>query len=135
MDTDDRDPAESPPRPGDGRDPGPRPVATLRDGAWGLLAAALYAVTTVQFVGLAVALVRLDTPPSGTGPFLGFLVTVVWLLTIHWFAVGAWRRSVWGCPFQHAADAQVVRRCPRHATVEAAGTSPVGEPPADPATR
>jgi hypothetical protein len=105
------------PRPGDPRDPGPRPAAQLRDLWWGALAVTVSVVTAVQVLGLAVALVRLDPGPTTGGLVLGFLVTVVWLLTIWWLVVGAWRRSVWGCPFSHTIDAPAARRCPRHAPV------------------
>jgi hypothetical protein len=105
------------PRPGDPRSRGPRPAATPRDLLWGLLVVALVVVTAVQVVGLAVAAARLQPPPSSGGLVLGFLVTVVWLLTIYWLAMGAWRRSVWGCPFDHRDDAPPARRCPRHHVV------------------
>jgi hypothetical protein len=72
-------------------------------------------LTAVQLVGLTIAVVRLETAPSGGGLVLGFLITVVWLLTIYWLVMGAWRRSVWGCPFEHDADAPAARRCQRHA--------------------
>jgi hypothetical protein len=56
-----------------------------------------------------------ETAPTGGALFLGFLITVVWLLTIFWLVMGAWRRTVWGCPFEHDEEAAAARRCPRHA--------------------
>jgi hypothetical protein len=82
---------------------------------WVGLAAVLALVTVVQLVALVRALVGDDVPTlGGGGLLLGFLVTVVWLLTIAWVVLGAWRRSVWGCPFSHDAAAPEARRCPRH---------------------
>ena len=114
---DDFGPATAAPAPGDPRDPGPRPRPTVRDLAWGTLTGGLVAVTAVQFVVLTVALLRLEVRPSTGGLFVGFLITVVWLLTIHWLALGAWRRSVWGCPFHHTTRGADARRCVRHALV------------------
>jgi hypothetical protein len=111
------------PRPGDPRAGGPRPTASGRDLLWGALAVALVVLTLVQLVGLSLAVVRLEVAPSGGALVVGFLITVVWLLTIFWLVMGAWRRSVWGCPFEHDADAPAARRCPRH----------VGVPPTTPA--
>ncbi len=71
-------------------------------------------LTVVQLAGLTLAVVRLETAPSGGALVLGFLITVVWLLTVFWLVMGAWRRSVWGCPFEHGADAPATRRCQRH---------------------
>jgi hypothetical protein len=82
-------------------------------------------VTVVQLVGLAVAAAHLQPAPSTGGLVLGFLVTVVWLLTIYWLVMGAWRRSVWGCPFDHRHDAAPARRCPRHPGV--VGDDPGGD--------
>lgn len=107
-------PPDGAPRPGDPRSTGPRPPAAPRDLLWGLLVVALVLVTAVQLVGLAVAAARLQPPPTTGGLVLGFLVTVVWLLTISWLVLGAWRRSVWGCPFEHRVDAPPARRCARH---------------------
>lgn len=101
-----------PPEPGDPRDPGPRPAGGPRDLGWAALAAGLVVVTAAQLVALVAVLVR--TGASGGGAVLGFLVTVVWLLTISWLVLGAWRRTVWGCPFAHEHDAVVDRRCARH---------------------
>jgi hypothetical protein len=77
-------------------------------------------ITAYQFVGLAWSLVHLEQRPGGGALFLGFLITVVWLVTIWWVVMGAWRRTVWGCPFDHRPDASEPRRCPRHAHVDAA---------------
>jgi hypothetical protein len=108
------------PRPGDPRDPGPRPPARGRDVLWLSLAIALVTSTAVQLVALVRALVGDDLPRiGGAGLLLGFAITVVWLLTVAWFSLGAWRRTVWGCPFSHAGDAPIARRCVRHALVEA----------------
>jgi hypothetical protein len=49
---------------------------------------------------------------------------VVWFLTIYWLVAGAWRRSVWGCPFEHTEDAHFDRRCQRHALVSAEEHAP-----------
>jgi hypothetical protein len=107
------------PRPGDPRDPGPRPPGRGRDAAWLGLAVVLVTVTAVQFLALARAFLVGDLPPLGTGGLLlAFAFTVVWLLAIAWFALGAWRRSVWGCPFAHRSQAPEARRCPRHRLVD-----------------
>jgi hypothetical protein len=106
------------PKPGDSRSSGPRPRATLRDGFWLALCGAIVVVTLLQLVRLVWTLATSDqVQVSGGGAFLGFLVTVVWLLTIFWLSAGAWRRSVWGCPFEHTEDAGFDRRCRRHAPV------------------
>jgi hypothetical protein len=109
--------AENGPRPGDPRSTGPRPPATGKDLGWAALAVSLSVITATQFVGLTLSLLRLEQRPGGGALFLGFLVTVVWLLTIWWLVMGAWRRTVWGCPFDHHADTSEPRRCPRHAQV------------------
>ena len=102
------------PEPGDPRSAGPRPRSTFRDLGWVLLAVTLVTATLAQVVGLLLAVTRLETAPSTLGLVLGFLVTVGWFLTIYWFAMGAWRRSVWGCPFDHTTEASFERRCQRH---------------------
>ena len=102
------------PRPGDPRHDGPRPEATWRDLFWASLAFGLGAGTLVQFVVLGARLLQLQVRPSVGGVLLGFLITVAWLLTIYWLALGAWRRSIWGCPFRHTEDGYVGARCPRH---------------------
>lgn len=108
-------PAEGP-RPGDPASDGPRPRATFRDGFWIALTGALLVVTILQVVRLVWTLTTSDqVQVTGGGAVLGFLVTVVWLLTIYWLVAGAWRRSVWGCPFEHTQDAHHDRRCQRHA--------------------
>ena len=112
------------PRPGDPRSPGARPRATWRDRGWALLGLWLVVVTVAQVVGLLVAIGRLEVAPTTLGLVLGFLVTVGWFLTIYWFAMGAWRRSVWGCPFDHATDARFERRCTRHCLLEPTATPP-----------
>jgi hypothetical protein len=109
--------ATSAPQPGDPRDPGPRPRATGRDLVWGLLAAGVAVLTAAQLGALFVALLRLETRPTTGGFVLGFLITVVWLLTIWWLVAGAWRRTVWGCPFHHTSAGADARRCTRHALV------------------
>lgn len=102
------------PQPGDPRSQGPRPRARVRDGVWLGMAVGLAAVTAVQFVRLAWVALTGDLDVSTAGLFLAFVITVVWLMTIFWLVAGAWRRSVWGCPFDHVADAPEARRCPRH---------------------
>lgn len=104
------------PKPGDPRSSGPRPRGTVRDGLWLALCGAIVVVTTLQLVRLVWTLASSgQVQVSGGGAFLGFLVTVVWLLTIFWLSAGAWRRSVWGCPFEHTEEAGSDRRCRRHA--------------------
>lgn len=108
------------PRPGDPASRGPRPRAHLRDGFWLALTGALVIVTVLQVIRLVWTIATDDrVQVSGGGAFLGFLVTVVWFLTIYWLVAGAWRRSVWGCPFEHTEDAHYDRRCQRHALVPA----------------
>jgi hypothetical protein len=120
---------EDGPRPGDPRSSGPRPRGTFRDGVWLALTGAILVVTTAQLGRLAWFLATDDrVQVTGGGAFLGFLITVVWLLTIYWLAAGAWRRSVWGCPFEHTTDAGPDRRCQRHALAP----GPDEPEPADP---
>jgi hypothetical protein len=107
-------PDDAGPAPGAPRDTGPRPNATPRDLAWASLAAAVAGVTVLQLIGLVLAASRPGLDPGGGGLFLAFLVTVVWLVTIYWVVMGAWRRSVWGCPFHHDATRDDAHRCPRH---------------------
>jgi ABC-type nickel/cobalt efflux system permease component RcnA len=114
--TDGPRPAEGP-QPGDPRATGPRPRARAADLAWVGLATALVAITAVQFVMLFATLFRMETRLSGGARLLGFAFTVLWLLTVSWFALGAWRRSVWGCPFDHVTTAPAERICPRHDAV------------------
>ncbi|MFA9446566.1 hypothetical protein [Egicoccus sp. AB-alg6-2] len=102
------------PQPGDPRSRGPRPPAGWRDGMWLAMAVVLAAHTASQFVRLAWVALTGELTVSTAGLLLAFLITVVWLLTIWWLVVGAWRRSIWGCPFDHHADAPGPRRCPRH---------------------
>jgi hypothetical protein len=111
--------SEDGPRPGDPRSAGPRPPATGKDIGWVTLAVIVTGVTATQFVGLTLSLLRMEQRPEGGAVFLGFLITVVWLLTIWWVVMGAWRRTVWGCPFDHHADASEARSCPRHTHVTA----------------
>lgn len=105
------------PRPGDPRNRGPRPRARVRDGLWLGMAVGLAVVTAVQFVRLAWVALTGELAVSTAGLLLAFVITVAWLMTIYWLVAGAWRRSVWGCPFEHAAQAPAARRCPRHAHV------------------
>jgi hypothetical protein len=133
----DRLPAHAP-QPGDPRDPGPRPPGRVRDVLWLALGVVLLAVTAVQLVALVRALVGDELPAlGGGGLLLGFAFTVVWLLTIAWFTLGAWRRTVWGCPFSHVHDAPAARRCIRHALLDAsapAEPAPPTPPEPDPPT-
>jgi hypothetical protein len=115
------------PAPGDPRSSGPRPRPRARDLGWAALAVAVVAVTLWQLGRLAyVAATDPDVAPSGGMLVVAFVVTVVWLLTVFWVSVGSWRRSVWGCPFEHAEDAPRLRRCPRH------GLLPSGVGPSEP---
>jgi hypothetical protein len=107
------------PRPGDPRDPGPRPRGRARDVLWVALGVVLVVVTVVQLVALAGVLLAGELPTLGAGGLLlGFAFTVGWLLTVAWVVLGAWRRSVWGCPFAHRSDAADTRQCPRHTLVD-----------------
>jgi hypothetical protein len=122
--TDDDLPTHAP-TPGDPRDPGPRPPATIRDGAWIALGAGLALLTVVQLAALVRALTGGELPALGTGGLLlGFAFTVLWLLTVSWFVLGAWRRSVWGCPFSHTRDRPAARRCPRHPLLDPPDAGP-----------
>lgn len=103
------------PRPGDPAAGGPRPPARVRDVVWSLLGAVLVAVTVVQSGRLAVTLATSpDVDLSGIGVVVGIVVTIAWYLIVYWVTAGAWRRTVWGCPFAHTADAPWERRCQRH---------------------
>lgn len=105
----------APPDPGDPRSGGPRPGATWRDAAWGTVAATVVAVTVAQLGRLAyVAATDPDVVLSAGMLVLAFVVTVVWLLTVFWVSMGSWRRTVWGCPFDHLPTSPPARRCPRH---------------------
>lgn len=124
-------PPAEPPTPGDPRSSGPRPPPRARDVGWLVLAVALVGLTLVQLGRLAH---RAATDPevvAGTAALLlAFAITVLWLLTIYWLAAGAWRRTVWGCPFDHESSAPRVRRCPRHRLIgEGAPTDPSRGPP------
>lgn len=106
------------PQPGDPRSSGPRPSATWRDGAWGLLAGSILALTLWQLARLVTTVARDPALVLGAaGLVLAIAITVVWLLTVSWLVLGAWRRTVWGCPFDHDLDAAQARRCPRHRLV------------------
>jgi hypothetical protein len=130
-----------PPTPGDPRSEGPRPEATWRDAAWAALAAVVVVVTVAQLGRLAY---RAATDPDvvlSTGMLvLAFVVTVVWLMTVFWVSVGSWRRTVWGCPFDHLPSSPSARRCPRHRLLEpdtstraegGLGPGPPTDPPDD----
>jgi hypothetical protein len=109
------DTPSTPPAPGDPRSSGPRPPARAKDVAWLGLAVVLVGLTVVQLGLLAIrAATDPDVAPTTGTLLLAFVVTVVWLLTVYWLAVGSWRRTVWGCPFDHAAAAPATRRCQRH---------------------
>jgi hypothetical protein len=110
------------PRPGDPRSDGPRPPAGWRDLVWVSLTVGLAALTVWQLGRLAiVAATDPGVAPTGVGLVLAFAITVVWLLTVYWLVMGAWRRSVWGCPFAHDPTAATNRRCHRHGTVPVDG--------------
>jgi hypothetical protein len=103
------------PAPGDPRSAGPRPRPRAKDVAWAALSIVVVTVTAWQLTRLVyLAATEPDVAPSGGMLFLAFVITVVWLLTVFWLSVGAWRRTVWGCPFDHTEDAPRLRRCPRH---------------------
>ena len=103
------------PRPGDPRSAGPRPGARWRDAVWLVVAGGLGTVTVWQLLRLVLTV---GSDPGlqlgGGGLLLAIAITVVWLLTVSWLVLGAWRRTVWGCPFDHEHDAPPARRCPRH---------------------
>lgn len=69
-------------------------VVTWRDYAWSVVA-------------LLAALALLSRAVES-----GLLFGAVMLLAGFWVVAGAWRRTVWGCPFSHDAEAEVA--CPRH---------------------
>lgn len=103
------------PRPGDPASAGPRPPARWRDGLWLAFAGALAVVTVLQTIRLVATVLTDDrVQVTGGGAVLGFLITVVWYLIVVWLIAGAWRRTVWGCPFEHHEDAVYDRRCQRH---------------------
>lgn len=111
------------PRPGDPASDGPRPPARWRDGLWLAFAGAVALVTVLQTIRLVVTVLTDErVQVTGGGAVLGFIITVAWYLTIYWLAAGAWRRSVWGCPFEHREDAPYDRRCQRHPLLAAAPT-------------
>ena len=92
----------------------------------------LVGVTAWQLVRVAyLAATRPDAAPTAAGLVLAFVVTVVWLLTVYWLAMGAWRRAIWGCPFEHDTAAPAARRCPRYDLVGdgAPGTGPTSTDP------
>jgi hypothetical protein len=69
-------------------------AATWRDHAW-IAFALVVGAGTISIVADA-----------------GLLLGALMLLAGFWLIVGAWRRTVWGCPFSHARDA--AESCPRH---------------------
>lgn len=111
---------EGAPRPGDPASDGPRPPATWRDRVWAGMTALVLTVTLL-LGGLILSFVAFsgEVQPTGGTSFLGFLATVATGMIVFWVSVGAWRRTVWGCPFEHAADAAWVVRCRRHELVGA----------------
>lgn len=128
-----------PPIPGDPRSEGPRPGPTWRDTGWALVATLVSVVTVAQLGRVAYVAASAPDVVLSTGRLLlAFVITVLWLLTAFWVAVGSWRRSVWGCPFDHLRTAPPARRCPRHrllgatADTDAGAAEAGGEPPADP---
>lgn len=126
------EPPTDPPAPGDPRSAGPRPAAGPRDLAWAALAVLLVAVTALQLARLAYrAATDPDVVAGGGALLLAFVVTVVWLLTIYWLSAGSWRRTVWGCPFEHRRRAPSARRCERHRLVGEEGPG-AGDPPTPP---
>jgi hypothetical protein len=114
-----------PPSPGDPRSEGPRPAPTWRDAAWALLAGVVAGATVLQLGRLAHrAATDPDVVPSTGMLLLAFVVTVVWLMTVYWVAAGSWRRTVWGCPFEHLQASPAGRRCPRHRLLGGVETTP-----------
>jgi hypothetical protein len=105
------------PPPGDPASSGPRPPAGWRDWVWLAVAIALILVTLLQAVRLVVIVFTEELTVSPVGLLLAFAITVVWLVGISWLVAGGWRRSVWGCPFDHTQDTPAARRCPRHRLV------------------
>ncbi len=86
-------------------------------------------VTVVQLGRLVyVAATDPDVVLSTGMLVLAFVVTVVWLMTVFWVSVGSWRRSVWGCPFDHLETSPQARRCPRHHLLEDHGDGSGGPP-------
>lgn len=84
-------------------------AATWRDHAW-IAFALLVAAGTISVVADA-----------------GLLLGALMLLAGLWFVVGAWRRTVWGCPFSHAKLRALHNRVPdmnsdRPLQARAAGT-------------
>lgn len=79
------------------------------------LALAVLILSWVAFSG--------DVDVTGGVALLGFIFTAMAGMIVFWLTVGSWRRTVWGCPFAHEADAPWVARCRRHALL--------GEPQVD----
>lgn len=123
-------PDPGPPVPGDPRSSGPRPAPRARDLAWLTLAVALIVVTAAQLLRLAHrAATDPDVVAGGGALVLAFVVTVVWLLTVYWLAAGSWRRTIWGCPFEHTTSAPRARRCHRHDLLDDDHASDAPDPP------
>lgn len=112
------DPVEGAPRPGDPASDGPRPDAGWRDLIWAAVTGATLAVA-LALGGLTLSYVAFSGEVQVTGgvAVLGFLATVASGMIVFWVAVGAWRRTVYGCPFDHRDTAPWERRCRRHELV------------------
>lgn len=127
---------EGGPRPGDPVSDGPRPAVAWRDLVW----ASLMVVVVLLSVLILTAVVLYyagsgEVQLGGLGTFIGFVVTAAALTNVFWLAAGAWRRTVWGCPFAHTEDAPWGMKCQRHGLVEVS-TAPsdprVEDPPVRP---
>lgn len=77
----------------------PQPPTSWRDLAW----AAVGAAAVAWFVK-AIATATL---------VVGLLLVVAGFFVV----AGAWRRTIWGCPFSHDPDDQTAESCPRHPPV------------------
>lgn len=85
-----------------------RPQASWRDALWVAGGLLLTAWPTWQALEGISAAVR---PPVAPG---SLLVAGVWGVIAGLLGAGAWRRTVWGCPFPHSACGNGARPCPRH---------------------
>lgn len=66
-----------------------------------------------DYAWIAVALVAAAGMISAVADS-GLLVGALLVLAGFWIVAGAYRRTVWGCPFSHAPGAE--EQCPRHDT-------------------
>lgn len=85
-----------------------RPQASWRDALWVVGGLLLTAWAIWQVLEGIIAAVR---PPAAPG---ALVIAGVWGVIAGLLGAGAWRRTVWGCPFSHSASGNGAQPCSRH---------------------